>query len=220
MNRENRTYYYARVSTKSQNLDRQVEAFTKMGGILGESIITDTESGKDFERDGYNYLKKQLLRRGDTLVVKELDRLGRNKDAVKEELEYFKGNGIRIKVLEIPTTMTDLPIGQEWIIEMINNILIEVLSSIAEQERIKIKSRQQEGIDAMPMRNGKKYSLKSGKPVGRPAASFPLNWNEYYMRWKRKEITAVDCMKELNLTRCTFYNLVKKYKQDTNKTIE
>jgi len=205
---EGRTYFYARVSSKSQNLDRQIELFKSMGGIENENIIVDKESGKDFNREGYAYLKKQLLRKGDTLVIKELDRLGRNKEAIKEELEHFKEIGIRIKVTDLPTTMTDIPFGQEWIIDMINNILIEVLSSIAEQERLKINSRQKEGIAAMEIKNGKRYSTKTGRPIGRPPATYPLEWNRYYEKWKAGEITAVECMRQMNLKRCTFYKLV------------
>lgn len=216
MERDSRTYYYARVSSKSQNLDRQIEVFTTMGGVLDETIIVDKESGKDFDREGYSYLKKRLLRPGDNLVIKELDRLGRNKEAIKEELEYFKEKSIRVKVTDLPTTMMDIAIGQEWIIEMINNILIEVLASIAEQERIKINTRQQEGIAAMPVMNGKKYSAKTGRPIGRPSATYPLEWSKYYQKWKKGEITAVGCMREMNLKRCTFYKLVHSTESDIN----
>ena len=128
---EHRTYYYARVSSKDQNLDRQIAAFKALGAKDWE-IITDKESGKDFDREGYQYLKKQLLRRGDTLVIKSLDRLSRNKIDIHKELRYFKENGIRLKVIDLPTTMMDFPEGQEWVFEMINNILIEVLGTIAE----------------------------------------------------------------------------------------
>ena len=128
---EHRTYYYARVSSKDQNLDRQIAAFKALGAKDWESI-TDKESGKDFDREGYQYLKKQLLRRGDTLVIKSLDRLSRNKIDIHKELRYFKENGIRLKVIDLPTTMMDFPEGQEWVFEMINNILIEVLGTIAE----------------------------------------------------------------------------------------
>ena len=87
-----------------------------------------------------------MLRQGDTLVIKSLDRLSRNKRDIKTELEWFKDNNIRLKVIDLPTTMMDLPEGQEWVFEMVNNILIEVLGTIAEQERATIKSRQAEGI--------------------------------------------------------------------------
>ena len=125
-----RTYYYARVSTKDQNLDRQITAFKSLGATDRE-IITDKESGKDTDRQGYQALKNAILRRGDTLVVKSLDRLSRNKADIHNELQYFKENGIRVKIIDLPTTMMDLPEGNEWVFEMVNNILIEVLGTIA-----------------------------------------------------------------------------------------
>ena len=131
---DSRTYYYARVSTKGQNLDRQLSAFRSLGAQERE-IITDKESGKDLDRVGYQALKSTILRRGDTLVVKSLDRLSRNKSDIYNELRYFKEQGIRLKVIDLPTTMMDLPEGQEWVFEMVNNILTEVLGTIAEQER-------------------------------------------------------------------------------------
>ena len=96
-------------------------------------IITDKESGKDFDRTGYQYLRERLIRPGDTLIVKSLDRLGRNKEQVMEELRAFCGDGVRVKILDLPTTTIDLLDGQDWIVQMVNNILIEVLASIAEQ---------------------------------------------------------------------------------------
>ena len=165
---DSRTYYYARVSSKEQNLDRQIAAFTALGAKDRE-IITDKESGKDLERPGYQALKNAILRRGDTLVVKSLDRLSRNKADIHNELRHFKENGIRLKVIDLPTTMMDLPEGQEWVFEMVNNILIEVLGTIAEQERETIRERQKEGIDA---------AKKKGKYLGRPKLEKPDNWDE------------------------------------------
>lgn len=107
---ESRTYYYARVSSREQNLDRQIAAFAAMGASERD-IITDKESGKDLDRSGYTALKAAMLRRGDTLVVKSLDRLSRNKADIKNELQYFKDNGIRLKVLDLPTTLVDYPAG-------------------------------------------------------------------------------------------------------------
>ena len=131
-------YGYARVSTaQKQNEARQIEALIAYG-VEEKYIKIDKASGKDFNRENYQLLKNEILRPGDTLVVKELDRLGRNKEQVKEELKYFKDNKIRVKILNIPTTLMDLPEGQEWVFDMVNNILIEVLGAIAEDERIKI----------------------------------------------------------------------------------
>ena len=114
-------------------------------------------SGKNFDRPEYHRLKS-LIRRGDEIIVKELDRLGRNKDAVKEELKWFKDNGVIVRVLDIPTTMIELP-GQEWIAEMVNNILIEVIAAVAEQERKKIRQRQKEGIAC-----ARERGVKFGRP--------------------------------------------------------
>ena len=139
-------YGYMRVSTKSQNLNRQEDALLEFG-VEKDNIFADKESGKNFDREKYQEMKS-ILKRNDVLVIKELDRLGRNKEMVKEELEYFKSNGIRVKILNIPTTLIDFPEGQEWVMDMVNNILLEVMSSIAEEERRKIKTRQAEGIAA------------------------------------------------------------------------
>ena len=103
---ESRTYYYARVSSREQNLDRQFAAFAALGA-QERDIIADKESGKSINRSGYTALKSALLRRGDTLVIKSLDRLSRNKEDTKRELQYFRENGIRLKVLDLPTTMIE-----------------------------------------------------------------------------------------------------------------
>ena len=136
--------------------------------------------------------------------IKTLDRLSRNKLDIKSELEYYKKNGIRVKVIDMPTTMIDLE-GQEWIIEMVNNIIIEVLSSVAEQERQETRKRQAEGIAA---------ARKRGQHLDRQEINFPPNWFEVYIRWKKKEIRANTAMEILNLKRTTFYKLVNKYEQE------
>lgn len=196
-------YGYARVSTKEQNLDRQILELKKY--IDDErDIITDKQSGKDFDRVGYRSLRETLLRKGDTLIVKSLDRLGRNKQAIKDELEYFRKSGIRVQILDLPTTMIDVPDGENgsWIIDMLNNMMIEVLASMAEQERLTIRKRQAEGIAAAKLK---------GKHLGRPKAQYPDDWAKVYGIWKAGNITAVQAMQELNLKKATFYNLVKKY---------
>lgn len=196
-----KTYYYARVSSKEQNLDRQIEAFKKLGAS-DRDIITDKASGKDLERTGYQSLKNTLLRSGDTLIIKSLDRLSRNKDHIKQELQYFKDQHIRLKVIDLPTTMADLQKEQEWVLDMVNNILIEVLSSIAEQERNTIKQRQAEGIAV---------AQAKGKHLGRPVAEYPEQWAEVYSQWKAGIITANKAMEVLNMKRTTFYKLKNQY---------
>lgn len=196
---ENKIFYYARVSSKEQNLDRQIEAFKNLGADERE-IICDKESGKDLERTGYQALKNAILRSGDTLVIKSLDRLSRNKSDIKNELQYFKDNNIRLKVIDLPTTMMDLPEGQEWVFDMVNNILIEVLGTIAEQERYTIRKRQREGIDA---------AKAKGKHMGRPKVLLPDNRDEIISDWKNKKITARQAMKELGISKSAFYKLIK-----------
>lgn len=194
---DNRIYGYARVSSREQNEDRQIEALTKFG-VPSENIIVDKCSGKDTEREGYQYLKRQILRSGDSLVIKELDRLSRNKNDIKHELEYFKDMGVRIKILDIPTTLTDFPTEQMWVMDMINAILIEVLGSIAENERNKIRIRQHEGIIA-----AKKKDVK----FGRPKITIPDNWNDISEQVKAKELTVSQAIKLLNISRSSYYRL-------------
>lgn len=145
-----------------------------------------------------------MLRNGDTLVIKSLDRLSRSKADIKNELEWFKANKIRLMVIDLPTTMIELPEGQEWVFEMINNILIEVLSSIAEQERLTIRQRQKEGIEV---------AQAKGKHLGRPKAEYPDDWKQVYSEWKceNQTITAKEAMEKLKIKRTTFYKLVKDY---------
>ena len=194
----NKTFYYARVSSKDQNLSRQLKVFRDMGASERD-IVVDKESGKDFNRQGYLSLKNGMLREGDTLVVKSLDRLSRNKADIKKELEYFREHNIRLKIIDLPTTMTELPEGQEWVFEMVNNILIEVLGTIAQQERKTIRTRQAEGIASAKDR---------GVTLGRPKAAYPDNWTEVIGQWQTGEITATRAMELTNTKRTTFYKLL------------
>lgn len=194
-----KVYGYARVSTREQNLDRQIAALRQY--VTDErDIITDKESGKDFDRTGYQYLRERLIRPGDTLIVKSLDRLGRNKEQVKEELQHYRADGVRVKILDLPTTMIELPEGQDWIVEMVNNILIEVLASIAEQERLTIRQRQAEGIAE---------AKKQGRQLGRKKTDRPENWDEVTELWKNGSITAVQAMDRLGLKKSTFYRMIR-----------
>ena len=199
-----KTFGYVRVSSVDQNTSRQIDALLDYG-INERDIISDKASGKDLERKGYITLKEHLLREGDTLVIKSLDRLSRNKSDIKNELEYFSKNGIRVKILDLPTTMIDLPEGNDWVFNMVNNILIEVLSSISEQERLTIRARQRQGIES---------AKKQGKHLGRPVIDFPKEWDAIYRLWHNGDITAKYAMEQLSLKRTTFYKLVKKYESE------
>ena len=194
---------YARVSSTSQNLDRQIAELEKY--VEPSNIVVDKASGKDLNRDGFQALKGPLgLRKGDTLIIKSLDRLSRNKSDIKNELEWFKENQVTLQIIDLPTTMLNLPQGQEWIRDMINNIIIEVMSSIAEQERITIRQRQREGID---------IAKAKGKHLGRPKLEKPDEWDKYYDMWQRGDITAKRMMTILGLKKSSFYKLIKEARE-------
>lgn len=197
----NRIFGYARVSSREQNLDRQIVALKQY--VDEQNILTDKFSGKDLERPAYQALKGALgLREGDTLVITSLDRLSRNKEDIKNELQWFQKKKVRLKILDLPTSLIEVPDGQQWIIDMIQNILIEVLASIAEQERLTIRKRQREGIEA---------AKAKGKHLGRPRVQQPEEFEDIYIQWKRKEITAVGAMRKMKLSSSTFYRMVKQY---------
>ena len=187
---------YARVSSKDQNLDRQIEELIKYG-VEERDIIVDKQSGKDFNRNGYKTLKYNLLRNGDTLVIKELDRLGRNMEQIKVEWKELEDVGVNLVVIDNPILNTAGKTDLEK--KLISNIVFELLSYMSEKERLKIKQRQAEGI---------KIAKEKGKKFGRPKVGYPDNWEEVYNRWLNKEITAIKAMEELNLRKNTFYKLI------------
>lgn len=198
----NKVYGYARVSTKEQNLDRQVIELAEY--VVDErDIITDKVSGKDFNRAGYISLRDTLLREGDTLVIKELDRLGRNMDAIKEEWNRLTKMGVDIVVIDTPMLNTK---GKDTLEKtLISNIVFELLSYMAQKERDKIRSRQAEGISALKARN-------NGKGIGRPVTiEVSDKFLDAYKQWKEGEITAVKAMASSGLSKATFYRQVKKY---------
>ncbi|MBE6071056.1 MAG: recombinase family protein [Clostridium butyricum] len=197
-----RIYGYSRVSTKDQNLDRQLVELKKY--VEDRFIFQDKQSGKDFDRPQYQLMKK-VAQKGDIIYVKSLDRLGRNKAKIKDELEYYKNEGVRIKILDIPTSMMDIPVGQEWLMDMINNLLIEVLSTMAEQERNNIRQRQAEGIA---------IAKEKGKYKGRKKIEVDETFKKAYDQWKNNEITAVKAMELTGLKRNTFYRRVAEYEEN------
>lgn len=199
-------YFYGRVSSKDQNLDRQLESARNYKNV--DRIFTDKQSGKNFDRAGYLEMKS-VLKKGDEVVIHALDRLGRNKDMIKEELDWFKGNGIVVRILNVPTTLIEYPAGQEWVMDMVNNILIEVLGAFAEQERENIRKRQEEGIAAMPVdEEGYKVSSKTGKRMGREKKT-PDNFRDVYERQQNGELTLREALCEVGVGRTRWYELVK-----------
>jgi DNA invertase Pin-like site-specific DNA recombinase len=200
-------YAYLRVSTKEQNLERQLIAVKEYRTeLLNENIYSDKQSGKNFKRPAYEEMKKRL-QPGDELIIKELDRLGRNKKMIKEELDWFRDNKIIVRILNLPTTLIDFQ-GQEWIFDMVNNILIEVMTSLAQEELEKREKRQMEGIAAMPIIDGKRTSMLTGNPMGRPANDYP-EFSKYLEKTKKGEISISESCRQLGISRTHWYRLCK-----------
>ena len=200
-------YAYIRVSTKDQNLGRQIAAVKEYRpSLLDKNIYSDKQSGKNFERTAYLLLKERLCP-GDELVVKELDRLGRNKEEIQKELAWFKDHKVVVRILDVPTTLIDFQ-GQEWVFEMINNVLIEVMGAIAQQERNKILQRQMEGLAAMPVVDGKKVSAKTGRPIGNPGKQV-VGFEKFLAKTKKGEISVTESCRALGISRTQWYRLCK-----------
>lgn len=202
-------YGYHRTSTKEQHLDRgiaEIQEFCKTRSLALERVYTDQQTGKNFNRPRYQVLKEDVLRSGDTLILTELDRLGRNKADTMREIQYFKDNGIRLMVLELPTTLIDLSaMGNEMaslMMECINNLMIELYTAMAQAEIEKKEKRQREGIAAKKARG-------EWDDYGRPRVAKPQNWNDVISKWRCGEITAVKAMELLGLKKSTFYKFVK-----------
>ena len=197
---------YIRVSSKDQHLDRQIQKLISLG-VEERFLFIDKASGKNTDRPEYQLLKR-AIRPGDTLYVHELDRLGRNKKDILEELKYFKNNKVIVRILDVPTTLINYDNYEDstsaLIFDMVNSILIEVLSTMAEHELNRLHKRQREGISA---------AKEKGVKFGRPEIPIPGNFKEVYEKWKSKKITAVAAMKQLQLSKSTFYKIVKKYEQ-------
>lgn len=191
-------YFSARVSSKDQNLARQLEV-AKQYGIPEENVFCDKITGRRKDRPEYDRMKS-LLVKGDEVYFKELDRIGRDKSLIKDELKWFKDRGIIVRILNVPTTLTDYK-GQEWLFDMVNNILIEVLGTIAEQEWNKTKERREEGIAAMPIVDGRRVSSKTGRGFGREAKEIDLTL--------REGETITEACKRLGIDRSTYYRRMR-----------
>ena len=188
---------YARVSTKDQNLDRQIKELLEQG-INERDIYADKQSGKDFDRPKYQALKN-TLREGDTLIIKSIDRLGRNyTEILNEWKEITKDIKANIKVLDMPLLDTTQH-AETLTSEFIADLVLQILSYVAQTERDFNKKRQSEGIA---------IAKEKGKHLGRPKAQKPDNWQEVIKQWQGGEITAVKAMELTGTTKSTFYKLV------------
>jgi len=206
---EARVHGYARVSSKEQNEQRQITAL-KGQGIADRDIYIDKVSGKDFQRDEYQRLLN-AVRKGDLVVVLSIDRLGRNYTEVQEQWRYITQElGAHIKVIDMPlldTTTDPNNLDSKFIADSV----LQILSYVAQKERENIRQRQ--GMDNMQIIDGQRISAKTGRPVGKPRAVRPDNWDEVYTEWKAEKITARKAMQDLGLKPNTFYKFAKEHEQ-------
>ncbi len=191
-------YGYVRVSSKDQNEDRQLVAFEKVG-IVRRNIYSDKISGKNFDRPQYEKMFKKL-KRDDLLYIKSIDRLGRNYEEILIQWKTLtKEKGIDIVVLDMP--LLDTRRGKDLMGTFLSDIVLQVLSFVAENERINIKQRQAEGISAAKAR---------GVKFGRPPTTLPENFQNVCEAWCSKKITLKQAAKECNMPVSTFYGLARK----------
>lgn len=200
-NSKQNLYGYARVSTKEQNIDRQVQALREFG-IKEEDIFVDKKSGKDFNREEYQLLKRILKRTtNNVLVTKSIDRLGRNYREIQNEWRELTQN-LKIDIVVLDMPILDTRQYKNLLGSFIADLVLQVISFVAEQERINTKQRQQEGIKIAKSKNVK---------FGRPRIERPHNFEEEYNKWKKGEQTAKTTMDNLSLKRNKFYMFVKEY---------
>ena len=190
-------YGYIRVSSQDQNEDRQQVAMQEVN-ILQSNIYLDKQSGKDFERPMYKKMIRRL-KRNDLVYIKSIDRLGRNYQDVVEQWQYLtRVKKVDIVVLEMP--LLDTRRGKDLMGTFLSDIVLQVLSFVAENERACIRSRQREGIEV---------AKKKGVKFGRPAKPLPDNFTEICRKWKAGEISASEAASQCRFSRSTFYNHVK-----------
>ena len=194
-----RKFGYVRVSSKDQNEERQIEAM-RQKGIEERDIFVDKQSGKNFERDQYQLLKR-ILRKGDTLYIHSLDRLGRNKEMILNEWRDITQN-IKAHIVVIDMPLLDTTQYKDSLGSLITDLVLQILSWMAQEERERIRIRQREGID---------LALQNGTVFGRPKATITEEFVQVYDRWKAGEMTAVKAMQEIGVKKTTFYKLVKEY---------
>ncbi|MCY6355395.1 recombinase family protein [Clostridium sp. ZS2-4] len=197
-------YGYCRVSTKHQSLHRQIDALINYG-VNKRFIFSDKYSGKTLNREGLNELLS-IIKSGDTLVVKEIDRLGRNRKETKELILFFIKEDIEIVCLDMPYLkefIIDKIKGNEGFLEIMANALLDVILEVAEQERKKIIIRTSEG---------RKKAILEGRKFGRHS-KVPLDeFKVYYEKFLKREMKANEIQKELSISKQSYYNYIEKLK--------
>jgi DNA invertase Pin-like site-specific DNA recombinase len=207
-------YGYHRTSTKDQHLDRGITAIREYcdhNGLVLDEMFTDQQTGKNFDRPDYQAMKRIAKKSDDCIILAELDRLGRNKEDILKELRHYRDIGVRIMILELPTTLIDYSklndVMAKMMMETINNMLIEMYATLAHAEMLKREKRQVEGMQAMKDRG-------EWDRYGRPAAMDFKHFSSEYKRVVANEIKPTALMRELGMKKPTFYKYVKRYKSE------
>lgn len=196
------TYGYVRVSSREQNEDRQLDALRGMK-IEERNIFIDKQSGKDFERPQYKRLVRKV-KREDLIYIKSIDRLGRNYSEIQEQWRYLtKEKGADIVVLDMP--LLDTRRGKDLMGTFLSDIVLQVLSFAAENERTNIRQRQAEGIAAAKAR---------GVRFGRPQIIMPEYFGKTVRFWERKEITVEEAVRRCGVSESTFYRRLREYRAE------
>ena len=192
---ENKIYGYVRVSSQEQNEDRQLVAMAEAGVARG-NIFMDKQSGKDFERPNYKRLMKKL-RPGDTLIIKSIDRLGRNYEEIQNQWRIItKEKKVDIVVIDMP--LLDTRRDKNLLGTFISDLVLQLLSFISENERTTIRQRQAEGIAA---------AKKRGVRFGRPTKEAPPDFDELIVKWQKKEMPLDEILRQYGMSESTFYRL-------------
>lgn len=206
-------YGYHRVSTKDQNLDRGIkgiEDFCKQKNYPLQKIFLDKISGKSFDRPRYTVLKEDVLRTGDVLILYELDRLGRNKKEIIDELRYYEDHNIRVMFLDIPTSTIDLSEESDsmnkLITDTINKVVIEIYAMQAETELQRKEKRQREGIEAKKARG-------EWDDYGRHRVMTPEEFAKQYEKVEQGKIGSLELMRQLKMKKSTYFKYVNEYKE-------
>jgi DNA invertase Pin-like site-specific DNA recombinase len=199
-------YGYVRVSTKEQNEDRQMIALREMD-VPEKNIYIDKQSGKDFDRPQYRRLVRRM-KKDDLLYIKSIDRLGRNYEEIQNQWRIItKEKGVDIVVLDMP--LLDTRRGKDLVGTFLSDIVLQVLSFVAENERTNIRQRQAEGIEAAKAR---------GIRFGRPPAPLPENFHEVYQQWRAKKISVGEAAEKCGMPRSTFFYRAQVYENSTFPT--
>lgn len=207
-------YGYHRTSTAEQHLDRGIKSindYCTTNNIMLTEIFTDHQTGKNFDRPDYQALKRIAKNRGDIIIVSEVDRLGRNKEETLKELQHYKSLGVRLMILEIPTTLVDYSAMEStlasMLMETINNMLIEMYATIAHAEMLKREKRQSEGIQAMKDRG-------EWDKYGRPPVIDYATFKQAYSKVEAGQIKPFELMKQLAMAKSTYYKYAKQVKEE------